>query len=289
MRYLILLCLLLSNLLVAQITDERVVFENDTLTYTAVSDGTPVKIQLVGIQGYDCDYSNSLEIAPDGNGPAESLIIRQYVRDRVPRFSMDAATVNQVQIISQGVPRARGVFVWNNPNIGTTSTTGSFRRIDAASTSFSPAGAIISNYLINMGDQNGRTGKILSFEVAPSNRWLMIPIHLTGAVNPNQQVPILAEAITPMVPDLVLHDPPGDGSYSGIVVGNEYCINNAYNRGGTEEFNASLGFKIGVKGSAGLFVTVDYEIYSQTTAGISSEQWSVANLGPSEAEFSDLR
>lgn len=97
--------------------------------------------------------------------------------------------------------------------------------------------------------------------------FLHIPYYLIGPVNPNEQVPILAEAITPMVPDLVLHDPPGDGSTSGIVTTNNYCVSQSYNQGVSDGFDANLGVKIGVKGNLP-FIGLSYEAYVKVTGNV---------------------
>lgn len=91
-----------------------------------------------------------------------------------------------------------------------------------------------------------------------------IPITVLGPTT--HEVPILGTTVDPQIPYLVLHAPPGDGSSSEFQDGKTTCrqFENTYAEDGSN--SANLAVKLGVAGSAGIFVTTDFE-FSVTVSG----------------------
>lgn len=90
---------------------------------------------------------------------------------------------------------------------------------------------------------------------------LVLPFAVEGILP--EEVPILGTITEPQVPYLVLHDPPGDGSFTEFQTTETSCRSLETNAA-TDESNAfNANVKIGVKGSIGLIATVDYEVYAE--------------------------
>ena len=99
------------------------------------------------------------------------------------------------------------------------------------------------------------------------NTWssrVTIPITVLGPTT--HEVPILGTTVDPQIPYLVLHAPPGDGSSSEFQDGKTTCrqFENTYAEDGSN--SANLAVKLGIAGSAGIFVTTDFE-FSVTVSG----------------------
>jgi len=80
----------------------------------------------------------------------------------------------------------------------------------------------------------------------------------------------------PSLPLYILRDPPGDGSYSSIAAGTQTCFGQSHSVTTDESVSGYVKAKIGVAGSAGIFVTTNFEIYVE--AGVS--------MGASQSETS---
>lgn len=95
----------------------------------------------------------------------------------------------------------------------------------------------------------------------------VIPFLVAGVIDPT--LPILGTMEEPSIPYLILHRPPGDLSSSSITTTTSSCrsIEETVADDQTNTVNASV--KLGVKGSAGIFVSVDYEIYAEFTGSAS--------------------
>lgn len=129
----------------------------------------------------------------------------------------------------------------------------------------SPVGDAITGALqvfsVTHTPQKGSLGDIIHIQItATSGTYnLYIPVVVEGVVD--DEVPILGSLITPQIPYLVVHDPPGDGSFGEFIQTTNYC------RSSTTTYEESLGggfevvLKAGVAGSAGfLGVDVPFEI-----------------------------
>jgi hypothetical protein len=97
---------------------------------------------------------------------------------------------------------------------------------------------------------------------------LFIPAIFTGILE--SEVPILGTTVQPQIPYLVLHAPPGDGSSSEFQETKTTCREfvNTYAEDGSN--SANLDVKLGVAGSIGFIVTVDFEFSVTFSAGVTA-------------------
>ena len=109
-----------------------------------------------------------------------------------------------------------------------------------------------------------------------TNNWgdtvIILPFIVEGVMDP--EVPVLGVTTVPQIPFMILHDPPGDGSFSTFQDNKETCrsYEDTY---AIDESNSIHGeVKIGTKGSVGLIVEVEYEAYIQFTSS-----GNIGNLG----------
>ncbi len=90
---------------------------------------------------------------------------------------------------------------------------------------------------------------------------LVLPFVVEGIIP--EEVPILGTVTDPQLPYLVLHDPPGDGSFTEFQTTETTCRSLETNVATDESNSFNANVKLGVKGSIGLVATVDYEIYAE--------------------------
>lgn len=111
-------------------------------------------------------------------------------------------------------------------------------------------GYLYTNTGINQTHSNGQgpTGESLR---------LYIPFIITGQIE--EKISVLGKAIQPMVPYMILHAPPGDGSSSETAETKTSCREFSTTLETESVHNADVAVKIGIAGSAGLFVTTDFE------------------------------
>lgn len=93
------------------------------------------------------------------------------------------------------------------------------------------------------------------------NNNLVLPFVVEGVIP--EEAPILGTITEPQVPYLVLHDPPGDGSFTEFQTTETSCRSLETNFATDESNSFNANVKIGVKGSIGLIATVDYEVYAE--------------------------
>ncbi len=83
--------------------------------------------------------------------------------------------------------------------------------------------------------------------------------------------------VTPDIPFLILHDPPGDGSYSyfekGTSIENSFAISGSL----TGTVNAYAKLKLGAKYEAGQFVFVEQEVYGEISSSTTVESYTANN------------
>ena len=120
--------------------------------------------------------------------------------------------------------------------------------------------SLLSRFFIQ--EQNINNGTPLN------NTRLQIPFQVSGIVD--HEVPILGTTVDPQIPYLVLHDPPGDASYSTFEMSKEICrqFEDMYTVDESNDINASV--KFGSAGSVGLIATVDYEFSVTLSGGVTS-------------------
>lgn len=118
------------------------------------------------------------------------------------------------------------------------------------------------------------TVPIFSYTVYDQNtryEEFIIPFTVEGAtVDLDEEVPSLATIKEPQIPYLVLHAPPGANSFSEFTQTTTNCREFQTTASQDISNSANLAVKIGAKGSFGLFVTIDYEIYAKFSAGFTA-------------------
>ena len=127
----------------------------------------------------------------------------------------------------------------------------------------------LQTFPISHTPQKGSLGDVIQIKITESSGSIYnmyIPVAVEGVVV--DTVPILGSLITPQIPYMIVHDPPGDGSFGEFIQGTKYC------RTSTTTYEEALGggfevvVKVGLAGSAGLLgVDVPYEF----TAGVKQE------------------
>ncbi len=73
---------------------------------------------------------------------------------------------------------------------------------------------------------------------------------------------------TPQLPQFILRDPPGDGSYSYIEEETQICRGHGMSLAVDASNNVYGSVKLGAKGSVGLIVQTDYEAYAEFSASL---------------------
>lgn len=101
-------------------------------------------------------------------------------------------------------------------------------------------------------------------------RCIVLPIVSVGQVFLDQQVPVLGTTVQPQIPYMVLHAPPGDGSFSDFQETKTTCREfvNTFAEDGSNSANVDV--KLGVAGSIGFIATVDFEFSVTFSAGITA-------------------
>lgn len=84
------------------------------------------------------------------------------------------------------------------------------------------------------------------------------------------QVDSLGTTVQPQMPQLVLHAPPGDGSSSVFQKSKTTCRELVDTYAENSSNSANLAVKLGVAGSAGLFVTTNFEFSVTFSGGVSA-------------------
>ena len=81
---------------------------------------------------------------------------------------------------------------------------------------------------------------------------------------------------TPLVPNMILHDPPGDGSSTSLESTEETCTGRSYSVAFDNSNDNFFNVRLGYSGSVGVAVEVDLDIWAQfgttSTAGISTTE-----------------
>ena len=78
--------------------------------------------------------------------------------------------------------------------------------------------------------------------------------------------------LTPALPLFILRDPPGDASYSTLAVGGGTCYGNSQSVTSDNTQEGYFKARLGVAGSYGMGVTMDYEIYGEVGVNVTGSQ-----------------
>ncbi len=100
----------------------------------------------------------------------------------------------------------------------------------------------------------------------PFHSQIIIPITVLGPTA--LEVPILGTTVQPQMPYMILHAPPGDGSYSEFQDTKKTCreFSDTYAEDGSNSANVAV--KLGIAGSVGFIATVDFEFSVTMSAGL---------------------
>jgi len=197
---------------------------------------TSISDYLVAQQNQD--YSVLFQYSHDGSVTSSSRFVIQLVRNAA---TIDEEVIDVQEYFTlgvQGTPFTSNIFLFNF-----TPTQGSI-------------GDVIRCYLINL-----QTNQI--------DNIALIPLIVEGSLN--QQVPVTDTILTPQLPYMILHDPPGDGSFSEFQETTSFCREFGSTYSSAVDFNAQYGVKIGAAGDIGFIATVPFEFYVQFNASFGIE------------------
>ena len=85
----------------------------------------------------------------------------------------------------------------------------------------------------------------------------IVPYVVEGIVDTN--VPILGTTVEPQIPELVLHNPPGDGSYAAFQTDQETCRSFSEAISSEDSHNGNVKVTLGIAGAIGFIVTTKFE------------------------------
>ena len=106
----------------------------------------------------------------------------------------------------------------------------------------------------------------LNQEVARRQINIMLPFVVEGIVD--QAVDSLGLVTEPQIPYMVLHDPPGDGSFTALDQAKTICRSLETSFANDESNNTNASLKLGYAGSVGVIVVVDIEVYVEFTGSL---------------------
>ena len=193
---------------------------------------------------------------------------------------IDATPLEKFHIISQDSATTLGLFVDFKPSIvnlekmvkvrhyrtqiGTdqkelvTIPNGSFT-VGQDTTDFS-ANIIFDPVSASTGD-----ALVFSFETTNGDLFAIIaPLIITGV---DYTVPVLGSTVSPQIPYLILHDPPGDMSTSEFLQNVEFCRETSQTITEANGNSSNFSLKFGIQGSIGFINTIDYEFSTTFSTG----------------------
>lgn len=107
----------------------------------------------------------------------------------------------------------------------------------------------------------------LDQEVARRQINIMLPFVVEGILD--QAVDSLGLVTEPQIPYMVLHDPPGDGSFTALDQAKTICRSLETSFANDESNNTNASLKLGYAGSVGVIVVVDIEVYVEFSGSLS--------------------
>ncbi len=128
---------------------------------------------------------------------------------------------------------------------------------------------------------------VLGFTVPPKTapetirNIIVLPFIVEGPVLDlsNDRVAILGTFKEPAVPHLILHNPPGDMSSATFQTTTNTCREISQSLANSQSTSANLKLTLGIAGSAGLFVTTDFEFSASISSGVGVGQFTVNSNG----------
>lgn len=129
---------------------------------------------------------------------------------------------------------------------------------------FASKGDVLEIYFEYDRNKTSRTGRERDFR----NFYLYLPVQIAGNLEAQSEIPILGTTLAPKIPYMILHDPPGDGSFSTFESGKSFCREMDFSLANTTSTSVNSAIKFGVAGSAGFIVTTDFEFSTTFSAGL---------------------
>ncbi len=108
-----------------------------------------------------------------------------------------------------------------------------------------------------------------------TNYLITVPITVLGRIDVGNPIGILDTIQEPQLPYLVLHAPPGDESSSEFQSNKTTCRNFETTVEQGNSSSANLAVKLGVAGSAGIFITTEFEFSVTMSAGLTAGNMNV--------------
>lgn len=95
----------------------------------------------------------------------------------------------------------------------------------------------------------------------------ILPLSVTGPTS--DEVPILETVRTPIIPQTIIYDPPGDGSTSSWNTSTEFCREYSTSVETAMGFSNNTDITLGIAGEAGFIVTTEFEAGVTLSGGFS--------------------
>lgn len=124
-----------------------------------------------------------------------------------------------------------------------------------------------------------------SYTVYNQNKYtnlVILPFVVEGpklGLSEDDPVPILATFREPAVPQLILHNPPGDLSTVSLENSEETCRSIGQKMGSSEDLAANIEVTLGIAGQVGMFVTTEFEFSASISASAGVGQSTVRSNG----------
>lgn len=119
-----------------------------------------------------------------------------------------------------------------------------------------PSGALLGGIMVNV-----RTDAAWGI-----NSLISMPFYAEGVIK--EQVEILAQSVLPVIPELVLEDPPGDGSFASYSSSATACREVTNSNVSSFNNSSSLSTQVGFEGDLGFIQTVPIEVTVDIGAGL---------------------
>lgn len=220
-------------------------FFNGTASYIGAVDNSPTRQSIIQNAADPNRLHHLVERAQTHEVRLEVLTNNGGWGNPFHRFFENAANTTHVQTVGTATPNIGG----SNFQYNLTPTLSS--GIDASSLRFSFLRCIAGCDDIFAPD---------IFEVQE----LAIPIYLIGAIEGQEIVDPIDSIMSPAMPTLVLHDPPGDQSFVEFTQGQKFCTNIETSELNANSTDIDFGFRLGISATVGLFVNTTIEVFHQT-------------------------
>lgn len=234
---------------------------------------------MQGLPGPGCGNQNGVSLCTNCGGTPAQQASSVLQNTPVSKFLLLKGLKNYTMTFLYG-----GNFPWNYiPQITTGSPIQVLVTLDGGA-STQVLGNLVydqnfAQYRMVLNFPNGTTSGSLvipleeydNFTGTPviTKQTVIIPFIVEGVVKTvNNEVPILGDMVSPSIPFLILHDPPGDGSSSEFQEMKTTCRSFSDSYTVDEANNVHAAVKLGVAGSIGFVATIDFEFSVEFSGGL---------------------